>query len=408
MSKKIFYYISIFYILLICPALPIVVAGTEYELGIPDAAVGQQFTSTVKLYDEDVWKDYVGDGDPTDVWNGDSDTEGAKAKTELLEIDEDANYDMLDDSSVKESVDDYISFSENMDDLGASLVGVGTVLAGAGYATVGGQTQVWGNTLVGLGMTESEVEDSWDNDYDAVILTTNSWDYTSDAFEADPDDEEKEDPVIKDPADAKNIYDDIEEFATKAGLDMGTAAGLFVVMLAGGNQIASWNATHRAVIDATLGAGTAAALDAACVDALNQLSSTEATELSEKYFVVQKLNDGFVLMKPLDDYVKEIIDEFDFDEDELEWDNSKQTITVHIEKDDVTEFGEAEDDFDIVYKYSDTGTQKSVTFLDKDGNEFYKKEADPTILDYIIPIAIGIVVLIAIIAIVIIIKKKKS
>ena len=222
-----------------------------YEFGVPKEAVGVTGEGEIKIYDEDEWEKHFGkDGDkPDDIFGGDADVVGAKSKGTVLEIETDEDLiAFLDDHlfetktskvlgaefgvpgwepTVGESItmmDNYLRMFANdtqatlylaakgitalpvikVAEFGASaLAGYGSLLPGwvspLSTAATGG-TDALNQAAIGI-MNESEVVRVYGKKYDGTYVHTDSWDYTEDEFEAEPDEEDDEGPFLADPRD---------------------------------------------------------------------------------------------------------------------------------------------------------------------------------------------------------------
>ncbi len=402
MNKKYSYGI-IFTIIFTLSAVIPVLANTEYSFGIPSAAKGISVESEIKIYDKDKWENIVGTSvTPEDVFDGAADEARAKSKIKVVGWEE-KSYDMLDDAKVKTSYDSLITLDTNLKALNTSFQGVAYVLGLSGYASIAALTSGNGTIFASAGLSKTELDALYDNNYKAFIIETDKWYYTTDDFKDNPDHEGKKDPIIKDPSDAFSIYTDIKAFETQSTVVLSTQGATLGALLNASAMIAMWDYDHRLAIDTTLGAGTSAALDYNVNLLLTAITaSAGGTPLTKKYFALSKLCDGLAGMTPIKEYLDELIETVG----EKDITRSGMVVNVVVKAGDFTEFGTAEEDFTIEFTYSDMGTQTIVVFKDEDGNEFFRKESISIIP--IILLTVGILVVVAIIGISFVIKKKRS
>ena len=133
------------------------------------------------------------------------------------------------------------------------------------------------------------------------------------------------------------------------------------------------------------------------MDKIEDLEQFLKTKLSTDWEKIKISFDAFKAglpaSSPIDKWLETVIDDFDVDE----W-----TVEGKI----VIYEGEGEDDFTVEFTYGDYGTQESVVFKDKDGNEVYRKESIGMIPGYEVTILLAVAA-ISTIGLIYVIKKKK-
>jgi hypothetical protein len=310
MNKKIFFGILFISIFCFGIASPILAASYTYPLEGAEGVAGE---SEVKIYDEDAWKDCVGDEykNPTKLWSGDSDEVGAKSK-----------------SVIKEYDDDKLNIWDVMELLGMDVEDMG----------IDSDAQDLLETALGL-----------EGEWKVWMVTRDAWDFTADAYDEDPDDEDDEFPIFKDPKDGEEIMEEIGLVITYIYTQMYMLEGL----------------------DAATAAGYGAAA---------------ASLVNGDYIAFMMLVDkGLPMAKDVEDYTEALLKALDCDKVKYK----DGVVTIPADKVDLLN---AEDDYTIECTISsDYGTVSKVEFLDGDDEVFYSKEGlAPFVPGYELPILLGI------------------
>jgi hypothetical protein len=312
MNKRILFGILIISMFCFGMVSPVLAADYTYPL---EGAEGVASESQITTYDKKDWEKYVGDTTPDDIWDGDADKEEAKDKT-LVKEHEDKKLDVWDVS---------IILDEDAEDLYEAGLG-----------------EEWEDVVEDAG----DLFESLDGKWEFWLITYDSWDFTTKEFDEDPDDEDKEDPILQDPKDAEEILEalnDITRYITA------------LTLIAGGADAATAAATAALVPDTYTG------------DALLRLLI---------------INKGMPMAKDVDDYTKALIKAVDADDAKYDADTNIITFEVEGEKDYIIE-ATVSADYGVISKLEYKA--------DEDEDAFFVKESlAPAVPGYELPVLLGI------------------
>jgi len=397
MNKKILYSFS-FLTLFILSTIQPVVAG-DYEFPVPDAAIGIVTKTNIKLYDEGMWKDVVGDDLlPDDIWDndGDVDVQGAKSKSKVTEIKEG---EQLKGTDV---ADDELSLVVDMDaalkgDIAALVDGIIKNLnnnqSWIDDGTIANLTAYLNIIALGI-MTEAEIIANYEEKFDCWMVIRDKWNFVKGAFPSSPNKADDEVPFIEDPKDVLNLFLGIKK-AIEEILPIIDNRTLYI-----NGFIGQINSTHLAYLTALPSPNNTLYTDLSNIaGAINILLGGLANSLDKYLYKEDFLWDAFTagipVMAPVEDFLEEIIDIFDEDA----WTVDGVVVTYETSR---------EEDYTVEFTYGDTGTQDSVIFLNDDGEEFYIKLGMPIVIPgYDLFIVLGLSA-IFIIGLIYIINKKRT
>lgn len=456
-NKKLFYqliFISIFLINLISSIKPVV----GYEMGIPEQAKGVEVCSQVKIYDKDEWDDHLGSGamDPDELFDSkNADKVGAKSKTRIIDWEEsENNIDFFEDYILSadteiEGVPEVETFNDALDYLNKTLKGF-VILEGespvllAYFYSIFSTPAFWGylepgslkdeiyniaefanKTCCEYSIDADYAHDKYAEKFDGTIIKIDVWKSTTEEFNDIPDKKEQEAPILKDPSAWYKNYERLndlrEELIEEVNMVIETCeeleASLATLKL---YELANWTAVNSTLGDVLVSSDIDLpsiseggddlpfiVMDAALnptglnpiQDGLEGLLSFEPTvreNLPEKFgFLYSCFLAGLPTYKPVEKYLKEIINDFDIDEEDLEIgipglnpnlqvrgdvELNGRVVTLKFRYPEGTVDPDDPDkeleDFEVQITYAGEGSSGSLIF--KDGDEiFYEREGLP-------------------------------
>jgi hypothetical protein len=255
MNKKVLYGIILLSIFLMSAATTVQpVQG--YKFGVPDQAKGVESESEIKVYDEDQWESCMGhDGDePDDIWDGDSDVVGAKAKSKVIDWEKDDEISFFWDFVMETEIDapppldtlevykdaiDFIAAKitslSNIDMVDPSNNGpltlINLTVQGITIPSVISLPGIWywsslGNmTLAGhiaqafgaayaYAATEAYAKALYDKEAEGTMVTLDTWEYYEGEYPAEPDEEDDDGPFLDEPEALWESYETLVDLKT--------------------------------------------------------------------------------------------------------------------------------------------------------------------------------------------------
>ncbi|MHA1146729.1 MAG: hypothetical protein ACTSR8_00625 [Promethearchaeota archaeon] len=326
---------------------PFVVAADKYDFPLAEGT-GE---SEVKTYDEGLWEDYLGkDLNPTDIWSGDSDKVGAKAKSTIKSWEEE-DWDIW-------QILDVLNPDWQGDFEDQTGIKWGDI---KDLPTSGGKT---GEEIIESGNGAADGYSGFPGDnWEVWAVTRDKWDYVGKGeYKDDPDDEDDVFPIFKDPTkteDLMNAANDINRAFTYLGAVLG------------GNSDPIAEAAAAAVGDIYDG------------DLITWMLFVDL---------------GLPMAKPVADYTKAVME--GLDPGDWKFNSEKLTLTGEVK---------GEEDYVIKVVLSDFGTAKSITFKtsnDDDAEVIYQIESAIAIPGYELSLLFVFTAISAIGLIYLIMKKK--
>lgn len=298
--------------LLIIPFLASVgvVRGAEYSLAL---SKNTQHYDLIQ-YDEDTWDDVVNSSiNPSDWFGGDADEVNAKSKQTVKGwFDRDwKTYDAFNTLFVPQELLVLLISNESLE------------------------------------YTEDEVNENYDDTYQAWVVYTAKWDFTSDEFEIDPDDENERMVIFQDGESAKKLLDTYNEWV--ADINPKLAFYFQSLPIISGDEFL-WELTRN-------------------------------------------MNLGFA--QPFSEQMSEIVEELDCDNVKVD---GNQLVFERKEK----------EEFNVIFTFEDGGRVTEITVEDADGSSFYKITSSSSSTFAIVMVIISIIAVGAAIAYLVYKRKQRT
>jgi len=304
-------------------------------------------------------------------------------------------------------------------------------------------------------LTEDQAKALFDKEYDGTYITTDNWDFYENAdYPSKPDDKNVEGPFLADPRDLRDSYDSLVALKNMIYGQLNAYAKngstLYAMMhpsVYGDPGNASW--VNQILIAQLYGSPVLLGHDPT-YGALNQTLEAGAggpEKIIEQFenvipkkagYLYLALEGGIPVYTPTGDYLKKMVEEFDIDDEDVETGHPAMdgivpftcdvevegmVITMEFEMDDYLDPADWEvdcdllvakaledrdelEDWEVVFTYSEYGSQSKIQYMDGD-DIFFEKGGVDQIPGYEVVILIGVSALSVLGLIYVIMKKRK-
>jgi hypothetical protein len=294
-------------------------------------------------------------------------------------------------------------------------------------------------------MTEAEAELLFKKKWDGTLITTDNWDYYENAdYPSKPDDEEEEGPFLADPRDLRESYDELVRLKTTLYDQLfaysANASALQTVIgtIAAGDPWGVEIINQTCIANPLIGQSLSYLLTNAIGGPYLIYTDFEKMIPKKAGYLYLALEGGLPVYTPTADYLRKMVEEFNIKDDFVETGHPAMdgvipftcdvevegmVITMEFEFDDYPDPADWEvdcdltaaeveakpdelEDWEVVFTYSEYGSQAKIQYMDGD-EIFFEKGGVDQIPGYEVTIILGASALSILALIYVVMKKRK-